>query len=165
MIKPTINEQDIIIAANNGNESFIKLIIQNILQAIGGDLTNQNIRTLNVDQITLIAWNYLQQEVDEGGYIQLIYNNYADFLFKNPFITVIDKWGVNSLAQQLRKAKKLYFKNKDSIQKDMSDADFMALYERFPAFDLLDDDFIANEDVWIMQIAQYVDNNLSLIHI
>lgn len=58
MIKPTINEQDIIIAANNGNESFIKLIIQNILQAIGGDLTNQNIRTLNVDQITLIAWNF-----------------------------------------------------------------------------------------------------------
>lgn len=42
----------------------------------------------------------------------------------------------------------------------MSDADFMALYERFPAFDLLDDDFIANEDVWIMQIAQYVDNNI-----
>jgi hypothetical protein len=36
----------------------------------------------------------------------------------------------------------------------------MALFERFPEFDDLDDQFVENEEAWTEEIAHYIDDNL-----
>ena len=36
----------------------------------------------------------------------------------------------------------------------------MALFERFPEFDDLDDQFVENEEEWMDDIAHYIDDNL-----
>ena len=36
----------------------------------------------------------------------------------------------------------------------------MALFEKFPEFDDLDDKFIENEEEWTDTIAHYIDDNL-----
>ena len=36
----------------------------------------------------------------------------------------------------------------------------MALFEKFPEFDDLDDKFIENEEEWTDDIAHYIDDNL-----
>ena len=65
---------------------------------------------LTADQITLLAWSYLHQEVMEGGYIQLIYNGYGTFIFRNPFAVAMRNWGLRELYVHIRHAKKYYEK-------------------------------------------------------
>ena len=36
----------------------------------------------------------------------------------------------------------------------------MALFERFPEFDDLDDQFVENEEEWVSAIAHYVDEHI-----
>ena len=36
----------------------------------------------------------------------------------------------------------------------------MALFEQFPDFDNLDDEFIEHEEDWTAQIAEYIDQNI-----
>ena len=42
----------------------------------------------------------------------------------------------------------------------MSDEEFMSLYEKLPAFEDFDDEFVTNEEKWTEQVAVYVDNHL-----
>ena len=51
-------------------------------------------------------------------------------------------------------------KHREKIEKEMSDEEFMALFEQFPDFEDLDDKFIENEEVWTEDIAHYIDDHL-----
>lgn len=84
----------------------------------------------------------------DGGYVQLIHNGFGAFIFKNPFAVAMREWGLTKLYSHLRHCKKWYDKYHEQIERDMSDADFMALYEQMPEFDDYDDDFIVNEEQW-----------------
>ena len=54
----------------------------------------------------------------------------------------------------------LWLKHKDEIEKDCTDEEFMALFEQFPDFDDLDDQFVEKEEEWTADIAHYVDDHL-----
>ncbi len=77
---PIIPEQDIINAAAKGTDAFLQLITDAILQSIDGQLTADNMSKLNSDQITLIAYHLLHEEVMDGGFIQLIHNGLGPFI-------------------------------------------------------------------------------------
>ena len=64
------------------------------------------------------------------------------------------------VCRLVRKVQKLYNKHGKDIEADMSDDEFMALYEKFPMFDDFDDDFISNEELWTTIVATHVDENL-----
>jgi len=83
MIDVKIKDSDIRTAVGEGMDSFVQVFIDAINKAINGNLTLETMEQLNADQITLLAWNYLHQEVMDGGYVQLIYNGYGAFIFKN----------------------------------------------------------------------------------
>ena len=71
------------------------------------------------------------------------------------------QWGINDLFRLIRNAKKLYAKYHNDIEQDMTDDEFMALYEKLPYFEDLDDDFISHEEEWSEDIAHYVDEHLT----
>jgi hypothetical protein len=54
----------------------------------------------------------------------------------------------------------LYCKNHEEIEKDCSDDEFMALFERFSFFDDFDDEFVDKEELWTEEIARYIDNHI-----
>ena len=85
MITVTVSDAALRQAAEEGMDEFVKVFIDGIQKAIGGQLTNENMARLNADQITLLGWSYLHEEVSDGGYVQLIYNGLGAFIFKNPF--------------------------------------------------------------------------------
>lgn len=64
-----------------------------IRNALGGELNAQNMAELNSDQITLLAWDVLHQEMMDGGMVQLIHNGYGGFIFKNPTDKAFRNWG------------------------------------------------------------------------
>lgn len=148
-------------AAANGMDAFVGAFIEAIRSAIGGELSSENMEELNSDQITLLAWDTLHQEVMDGGFVQLIHNGYGPFIFKNPFAKALNKmWHMRELSKLVYDAHTLYAKYGKEIEKDCTDEEFMALFEQFPEFDDLDDLFVENEEKYTEQIARYIDENI-----
>ena len=147
-------------AASQGMDEFIQVFVDAIRQAIGGTLNGDNIGLLNSEQVTLLGYAMLREEVMDGGFVQLIHNGYGPFFFRNPFAYAIKQWGLADLSKLIYKAKKLYMKKGNEIEKDCTDEAFMALFEQFPEFDALDDIFVENEEEWTECVAQYVDEHI-----
>lgn len=139
---------------------FVQTFVDGINKSIGGELNAETMQQLNSDQITLLAWSHLHDEVMEGGYIQLIYNGYGAFIFKNPFAVAVREWGMEDLYTHIRHCKKYYDMYYDRIEREMSDEDFMALYEQMPEFDDYDDEFIVDEERWQGMVAAYIDDHI-----
>lgn len=157
----TVDDNKLKQAAEAGDmDKFVGIFVDAINDAIGGKLTQENMQQLSSDQITLLGWSYLHSEVMDGGYIQLIYNGYGAFIFRNPFAVAMREWGIGDLYTHIRHCKKYYDKYHEQIERDMSDEEFMALYEQMPEFDDYDDEFIVNEEKWTNQVAAYIDDHI-----
>ena len=155
-----VKDADLMKAAQQGMDDFVQVFVDGINDAIGGQLTAENMSELNSDQITLLAWHILHEEVMDGGFVQLIHNGYGAFIFKNPFAKAVKLWGMRDLSKLIYSAHTLYLKYQHEIETECSDDDFMAMFERYPEFDDLDDEFVENEEEWTEMIAQYIDDNL-----
>lgn len=160
MIEVKIEDRILQQAAGEGMDAFVQAFVDAIDQAIGGELTADTMQQLNADQITLLAWNILHEEVMDGGFVQLIHNGYGAFIFKNPFAVAMREWGLDDLKRLIRKVHPLYTKYHEEIERDYTDEEFMALFERMPEFDDFDDDFIENEERWTFEIAHYIDDHI-----
>jgi hypothetical protein len=156
-----ISDQQLREAAAQGMDAFIGVFIRSIRDAIGGELTNESLSQINNDQITLLAWDILHNEVMDGGFVQLIHNGYGPFIFKNPFAKALNKlWGMRELSKLIYDAHTLYSKYGTDIEKDCNDEEFMALFEQYSAFDDFDDTFVEEEEKWTEQIAHYIDEHI-----
>jgi hypothetical protein len=155
-----VSDKDLQRAAHEGMDEFLSVFTKAISEAVGGELTAENMSQLNSDQLTLMAWQTLHDEVMEGGFVQLIYNGYGPFVFKNPLAKVLRLWGLRDLSKLIYDAHTLWLKHREVIERELSDEEFMALFEQFPDFDDLDDTFIENEEDWTELIAHYVDEHI-----
>jgi len=160
MIQVTVNDTILRKAADEGMDAFVGVFINAIKEAIGGDLTAETMAELNSDQITLLAWDTLHEEVMGGGFVQLIHNGYGPFIFKNPFAKAVKLWGLKDLSKLIYDTHTLYLKHHEELEKDCTDDEFMALFEQYPEFDDFDDEFVEQEEMWTEQIARYVDENI-----
>ena len=160
MKEVTINDATLRQAAGEGMDAFVGVFVGAIKTAIGGELTADTLSELNSDQITLLAWDTLHDEVMDGGFVQLIHNGYGPFIFKNPFAKAVKLWGMRDLSKLVYEAHTLYIKYHEQIEQDCTDDEFMAMFEQFPEFDNLDDEFVEQEEAWTAQIAHYIDNNI-----
>jgi hypothetical protein len=163
-------------AAGEGMDTFIGVIVDAIKQGVGGELSAETMPKLTADQITLLAYIMLRDELMDGGFIQLIHNGYGPFFFRNPFDKAVRQWGEEvqkltgvqgnedtnliGLCRLLRRVRKCYDKYHNQIEKEMSDEDFMALYEQLDIFDDFDDEFVSNEESYTEDVARYVDEHL-----
>ena len=147
-------------AAGEGMDAFVSAFVTAIKEAIGGELTADKLDELNSDQITLLAWDILHSEVMDGGLVQLIHNGYGPFIFKNPFAKAVKLWGMRNLSKLIYNAHTLYAKYHEAIERDCTDEEFMALFEQYPEFDDMDDEFVEQEETWTEQIARYIDEHI-----
>jgi len=141
-------------------DAFLQAFIDAIRNAIGGELTAETMGALNSDQVTLLAWDTLHEEVMDGGFVQLIHNGYGMFIFKNPFAKAVKQWGMRDLSKLIYDAHTLWLKYRDVIERELTEDEFMALFEQMPEFDDLDDQFVENEEEWTAMIAHYVDEHI-----
>jgi len=160
MKEVTVSDAALREAAAGGMDAFIDVFVNAINECIGGKLTAETMVELNADQITLLAYSILRDEVMDGGFIQLIHNGYGRFFFCNPFARAVRGWGLDGLASLMNKARKLYNEYHKEIEIECGEEEFMALFERYPKFDEVDDKFVENEEEWTGQVAHYVDENI-----
>ncbi|MBP3373815.1 MAG: DMP19 family protein [Bacteroidaceae bacterium] len=155
-----IPESEIIRAANEGMDAFIQVFNDAIMEAIGGELNETTMQELNGEQITLLAYIILRNEVMDGGFVQLIHNGYGGFIFLNPFAKAMRLWGAHDFSKLVYKGRKLFEKYGEELTKECSDEEFMALFEQYPEFDVLDDEFVECEEEVTEIIARYVDEHI-----
>ena len=155
-----VKDADLSKAAMDGMDAFLQVFIDALREAVGGEPTAESLQELNADQVTLLCWDTLHQEVMDGGFVQLIHNGYGPFIFKNPFAKALKLWGMRELSKLVYDAHTLYVKYHEPLEKDCTDDEFMALFEQFPEFDDLDDEFVEQEETWTEQIARYIDENI-----
>ena len=155
-----VKDADLQQAAMEGMDAFLQVFVKAMYNTIGGQLTPETMGELNADQLTLLAWDTLHQEVMDGGFIQLIHNGYGPFIFKNPVAKVLRLWEMRELSKLIYEAHTLWLKHREKIEMDCTDEEFMALFEQFPDFDDLDDQFLEYEEEWTEDIAHYVDDHL-----
>ena len=156
----TVKDQALRQAVGEGMDAFVACFVTAIKESIGGELTADTMGELNADQITLLAWQTLHDEVMDGGFVQLIHNDYGPFIFKNPFAKALKFWGMRPLSKLIYDAHTLYVKYGQQLERDCTDDEFMALFEQFPEFDDLDDTFVEKEEEWTEQIARYIDEHI-----
>ena len=160
MIQVTIQDAVLRQAAGEGMDAFVGAFVTAIKDAIGGELTADTMAQLTSDQVTLLAWDVLHEEVMDGGFVQLIHNGYGPFIFKNPLAKALKLWGLRELSKLIYNAHTLYNKYGEALQRDCTDDEFMALFEQYPEFDDLDDAFVEEEEAWTEQIARHIDENI-----
>lgn len=157
----TVKDSELSQAALEGTGQFLQVFIDALRSAIGGEPTPETMACLNADQMTLLCWDTLREEMMVGGFIQLIHNGYGPFIFQNPFAKALNKmWHIRDLSKMLYEVHTLWLEHREALERDCTDDEFMALYEQYPQFDDYDDMFIENEPQWTEQIAQYVDNHI-----
>ena len=160
MTQVKINDAALQSAAEEGMDDFVLVFVNATLDAIGGQLTAETMAQLNSDQITLLAWHFLHEEMMDGGMIQLIHNGLGGFIFRNPTDKAFRNWGIPELGKLISKAHYFYKKAAPEVEQEMSDEEFMALYEKYPEFDDFDDAFVENEEEWTAKVACYIDDHI-----
>ena len=155
-----VKDSELSKAAQEGMDEFVAVFVNAIYDAIGGELTAQTMAELNSDQITLLGYHILHEEVMDGGFVQLIHNGYGPFFFQNPFAKAVQQWGMDDLKRLVRKAHGLYNKYGEELERDCDEDEFMSLFESHPEFDDLDDTFVENEETWTELVATYIDDHL-----
>lgn len=148
-------------AAGEGMDAFIQVFTDAYKQVIGDEWNAEKMALLNAEQHTLLAYQLFRDEVMEGGFCQLIQNGYGGYIFMNPFARALRLWGVGELTKIIYSAREIYVANKQDLERERTDEEFMAMYEQYEAFDDLEDKFLEKEEMFTALVAQYVDDHLA----
>ena len=156
-----IKDSDLAAAAGKGMDEFLQVLTDAYLQALGGKLTADNMQLLNGSQHTLLAHRFFQDEMRDGGFVQLIQNGYGGYIFENPFAKAIKQFGAAELAKLIYKAKEIYDPNKTALERETTEEEFNAMYVDFEVFDDLEELYFDIEEQQTSLIAAYVDNHIA----
>ncbi|MBR6538374.1 MAG: DMP19 family protein [Bacteroides sp.] len=148
-------------AAEEGMDAFIQVFTDAYKQVIGDEWNAEKMALLNAEQHTLLAYQLFRDEVMEGGFCQLIQNGYGGYIFMNPFAKALRLWGVGDLTKLIYSAREIYVANKEDLERERTDEEFMAMYEQYEAFDDLEDAFLEKEEMFTALVAEYVDEHLT----
>jgi hypothetical protein len=155
-----IKDKELVTAAEKGMDEFLQVFTDAYLKVIGGKLTAENMSLLNGSQHTLLAHRFFQDEMRDGGFVQLIQNGYGGYIFANPFAKAIKQFGAVELAKIIYKAKEIYDPNKAALERETTDEEFNAMYVDFEAFDDLEEAYFEMEEKQTAIIAAYVDEHI-----
>ena len=158
MIK--ISEQTIIDAVEKGMDEFLKVFTDAYIEALGDEMNEESMNRLNGYQHTLLAYRYFTDELNVGGFIQLIQNGYGGYIFDNPTAKALRMMGAKWISKLIYKAKEIFDKHREELERETTEEEFMAMYEQFEQFDDLEEKFMEIEEEETAIIAHYVDEHI-----
>jgi hypothetical protein len=124
------------------------------------DKTHEILREFNSAQYTLLAYSYLDNQICNGGFIQLIQNGYGKYIFDNSFSKRIKKWGAEETAKIVEEAKKIYKKNKNILETKTPVKNFSMLHEDIKDFERLENNYCKINIQDAKNVKEYVENHI-----
>lgn len=149
------------LASKKEMDEYLQVFTNAYLEALGGELTAENMTLLNGSQHTLLAFHFFSKEMREGGFVQLIQNGYGGYIFANPFAKAMKQFGAVELSKLIYKAKEIYDPNKDKLEKHTTDQEFNEMYVDFEVFDDLEEIYFDIEEQQTSIVAAYVKEHIT----
>lgn len=146
--------------AMEGADAFLQVFIDKYLEVTGGVVNADTMPLLNGYQHTLLGYHFFREEVNEGGFVQLIQNGYGPYIFGNPFAKAMRLMGAKEFSKLIYAAQEIYIDHRKDLERECTDEEFMAMYEQYEVFDDLEEKFMDMEEQITAQIAEYVDQHL-----
>lgn len=141
---------------------YINLYTDAYLAEVDNELSTLNMQKLNGHQHALLAYRYFREEVNYGGFVQLIQNGYGGYIFDNPTAKALKIFGADGTAKLIYKAKEIYDANREELERDTTDEDFNAMYVDFEVFEEIEESYYQIEKAQTAIVAKFVDNNREL---
>lgn len=115
---------------------------------------------LNDEQHTLVAYCYLDSQVQEGGFVQLIAAGYGEYIFMNPVADSLRRWRIKPTPKILDQAKALYEKHGAAIEHlAEEETDLATLRAQFADFEELDAEYYDAADEDMATAVAYVQTH------
>lgn len=157
-----VKDLDLKAAIEIGHLEFIQVFTNRYLQVMNNEMNSETMSLLNGEQNTLLAYMIFREEINTGGFCQLIQNGYGAYIFNNPFAKVMRLWGAKEFSKLIYAAKKIYDENTEDLERERTDEEFMTMYEKYEEFDQYEEEFFFIENDINDIIACYIDDNIEL---
>lgn len=141
-------------------DGFLKVFVDRYLEVTGGEINEATMALLNGWQHTLLGYHFFREEIDEGGFVQLIQNGYGPYIFLNPFAKAMRLMGAKEFSKLIYEAKRIYDEHRQELERECTEDEFMAMYEQYEEFDALEERFMDMEEEVTETVARYVDEHL-----
>lgn len=155
---PKINKSDLLEKSDDA-WGYLSLFALKYFEMINND--SKIIKKLNISQQSLLAFTYLDSEVSNGGFIQLIQNGYGGYIFESPFSRIIKSWGCKEIADIVNRGRILYDKYRIKIEGEKSLEEFSQLYSVITDFEPLEYRYYEVKDNEMEFIKKYIEINMS----
>lgn len=157
-----VKDIDLQKAAGEGIDEFLKVFTDAYWKEMGGELNAESMAKLNGHQNALLAYSIFREEMNDGGFVQMIQNGYGGYFFDNPFAKAMRMFGAKPLCNLVYEARRIYDPNRKELERETTDEEFLSMYVDFEAFDDLEEQFFMIEEETTSTIAHYVDENMEL---
>ena len=114
--KITVSDEALRRAAGEGMDEFLRVFTDRYLEVTGGQINSETMPLLNGYQHTLLGYRIFCEEVNEGGFVQLIQNGYGPYIFLNPFAKAMRLMGAKEFSKLVYEAKKIYDAHREDLE-------------------------------------------------
>ncbi len=109
-------------------------------------------------QQILLSFDYIQAQVGQGGFIQLLQNGYVALLPNLP--EMLDEIDAEPMAQLIDDVLRVYVLNYEMLDKETTPEEFAKLYEEFKEFEILDERFAQLKPETIRLLLTYARKHI-----
>lgn len=114
---------------------------------------------LTDEQHTLMAYVFLDSQVQEGGFLQLIATGYGDYVFANPLADSLRRWKIKPTPKILDQAKTLYQRYGAEIEELAGQGSGLEdIRRRYGIFEELDGEYYEASESDMQTVAEYIEN-------
>ena len=114
---------------------------------------------LTDEQHTLMAYVFLDSQVQEGGFLQLIATGYGDYIFANPLADSLRRWKIKPTPKILDQAKTLYQRYGTEIEELAGQGIGLEdIRRRYGIFEELDGEYYEASESDMQVVAEYIEN-------
>ena len=114
---------------------------------------------LTDEQHTLLAYVFLDSQVQEGGFLQLIATGYGDYVFANPLADSLRRWKIKPTPKILDQAKTLYQRYGAEIEELAGQGIGLEdIRRRYGIFEELDGEYYEASKSDMQAVAEYIEN-------
>lgn len=111
------------------------------------------------NQISLFFYGMLYSQVQNGGFLQLLFNGFSEQIFESPLIDDLDDWGITKTTRVLKDIEDRCLEvAKEIKEKEHTLEELSKSYELYPEFEKFDVLFYQNSGG--IEVKNFVEKNI-----
>jgi hypothetical protein len=139
---------------------YIFLFIEKYHELLSSDTTGLMQDEFTVEQNVLMAYNVFDNQVSNGGFIQLIENGFGPYVFDSPLSDHLRDWGLTKTSDLIDQARIIYQAKREILEREKSLEDFTRLYQEHRDFEPIESEYYAISDSEREVMKTYINRHI-----